>query len=858
MEIAQRIRTSLRNPKIWQMAVSIVIMAIISVAFFHPDAIEGNQLRQHDMQQGQAIGEETRAYQEATGEKSWWTNSLFSGMPTFQISPAYQSDSLFSWINRAYGLWLPAPSLWLMMMMMGFMILMMAMNVRWYYGLIGAVAWGFSTYFIIIIGAGHIWKFVTLSYIPPTIAGIIMAYRGRWIAGSAVAALFAMLQISANHVQMTYYFLFVILGLVVAFLVDAIRRHQMRRWSVATGALAVAGVLAVCANMPGLYNTYEYSKETIRGGHSELTSHISGNTAVATDGLDRDYITQYSYGAAETFSLFIPDIKGGASARPEQGQMVALNLSDLERADEMHRNGQIDDLTAQYLQYMSQYFGEPEGTNGPVYVGVIIFMLFLLGCVIVKGPLKWALLVLTILSVLLALGRNCMWFTDLFIDYVPMYSRFRTVESILVIAEFTIPLLAILALQKILTASDRGESYLKPLLWCAGAVAFFCLLGIFFPGFYGRVVTPQDETVSQNIMQQLIAGGYPREQVAAFSLDNPAIYQAVVTLRESMIEKDALRSFVFLALAAGLLYFYVKRKYTVWIPAAGIGILVLVDLYTVNKRYINHDSFCSQTVSQADPFPMTSADRAILADTAMNYRVMDIPRFWLPDPSYRHKAIGGYHAAKLTRYQDLIDRHIAGVVYGAPQESDMRVLDMLNARYIIDRRGQVVFNPEALGNAWFVDSLMFVDTPDQEMDALSEIDPAVTAVADRKFADRLTSPVPKQPGDTIFETSYAPNRLTYSVDSRNGGLAVFSEVYFPYGWNVTIDGKTAELGRVNYVLRALNVPAGHHTVEMTFEPQSIKNTTTLATVSVILIYIMVIAAICYALLMNPADRKEDA
>lgn len=850
-----RVKEALHNPKIWQTALSIVIMALIAIAFFHPDAVDGNQLRQHDMQQGMAIGEETRAYQEATGEKSWWTNSLFSGMPTFQISPTYPSNSLFDWITTVYGLGLPSPSNLLFMMMAGFFILMLAMNVKWQYGLIGAIAWGFSTYFIIIIGAGHIWKFVTLSYIPPTIAGIIMAYRGRWLMGSALAALFAMMQIASNHVQMTYYFLFVIAGIAMAFLVESWKKYRMKRWGVATVSLVIAGMLAVCANLPGLYNTYEYSKETMRGNHSELTS-TSNSGENATGGLDRDYITQYSYGKSETFTLMIPNVKGGASGRPEQGEMKAMSLADLDETADMVEKGQLDDLSRQYLQYMSQYFGEPESTNGPIYVGVIIFALFLTGCVIVKGPLKWALAILTVLSVLLALGRNCMWLTDFFIDYVPMYSKFRTVESILVIAEFTIPLLAILALQKMLTAESH-EKFRRPVMWCFGIVAFFCVAGIFFPGIYGKVVTPQDEQISQMITQQLMAQGYPRDAVATFSLDNPTIYQAVTTLRHTMIEKDSLRSLLFLAGAFLALLFYSRKQIPVWSAAAVVGVLVLVDLYTVNKRYLNHDSFCSESLSIADPFPMTEADRAILQDTTMNYRVMDIPGFWQAAPSYRHKTIGGYHAAKLTRYQDLIDRHLNNILYGSTAEADMNVLNMLNARYIIDHSGRVTLNDGALGNAWLVDKLMFVDNPDAEMEALSTIDPSTTAVADKKFENVLKQPAMKQPGDTIYETTYAPNRLTYKVKTANDALAVFSEVYFPYGWNVTIDGKPAELGRVNYVLRAMNIPAGNHTIEMEFNPASIKSTVTIATVSIFLIYAMIILGIVNALIHYRKAPGED-
>ena len=850
-QFVEKAKKAIRNPKIVQMAIAVVVMMIISLAFFHPDAIEGNSLRQYDMLQGQAIGEETHKFLEQTGEKSWWTNSLFGGMPTFQISPTYSSNSLFGWISTVYGLGLPSPANLLFMMMFGFMILMMAMNVKWQYGLIGAIAWGFSTYFIIIIGAGHLWKFITLSYIPPTIAGIIMAYRGRMIMGSALAALFAMMQISSNHIQMTYYFVFVIVALVIAFFIIAYRKHQIAAWGKATGMLAVAAILAVGANLPSLYNTYEYSKETIRGKSTELTSF---NDVADSKGVDKNYITQYSYGRAETFTLFIPNVKGGASAKPVNGQMQAMSLGDLDEVAEMVNKGTLDQTSSQFMQYISQYFGEPESTNGPIYVGVIIFALFIAGCVIVKGPFKWALLVMTIISILLALGRNCMWFTDFFIDYIPMYSKFRTVESILVIAEFTIPVLAILALQKIITDPKK---YKEAVCWSFGAVAFFCLLGILAPSIYGSVITENDENISSMITQQLSAQGYDRETVRSFSLENPTIYHAIIALRKSMIESDALRSLVFLALSFIALVVLYRGKVKAVYVTAFIGVLVLVDLYSVNKRYLSHESFVGESMALTDPFPMTPADQQILQDTTSNYRVLDIQRFWQPSPSYRHKAIGGYHAAKLTRYQDMIDCHLGNFTTGDPTEADMNVLNMLNARYVVASPQQAMLNPDALGNAWFVDELQFVKGADAEMDALDTLDPAVEAVADEKFNGTIKAASPKEEGDTIFLTKYAPNRLTYHSDSNGDRLAVFSEVYFPYGWHATIDGKSTNIGRVNYLLRAINVPAGKHTIEMWFDPDSIHTTVSIATCSVILIYLMIGVAIFYLIKNYRPATEED-
>ena len=821
----------------------LAVIAVIAFAFFYPDASEGNQLRQHDMQQGIAIGQEAKAYAEQTGEVSRWTNSLFSGMPTFQISPSYPSSSLYKWINSVMSLGLPSPSSLIAMMMVGFFILLLAMRMRWYVALIGAIAYGFSSYFIIIIGAGHIWKFVTLAYIPPTIAGVILCYRGRYLSGGALAALFAMMQIASNHVQMTYYFLFVILGIVVACLIEAVKKSQLRQWVVATVVLAVAGGLAVAANAPSLYLTSEYAKETMRGRHSELTSSAQGGANAASAGLDKDYITQYSYQPSETFSLVIPNVKGGASAKPEKGRMVAMSLSDLPDAQKMISEGKIDGMQQQYLSYMSQYFGDPEGTNGPVYVGALIFAFFLLACAIVKGPMKWALLILTLFSIVLAWGRHAMVFTDIMLSVVPMYSKFRTVESILVIAEFTIPLLAVMGLQKLLCEKNAWERYRKPVLWSFGLTLAICALGFCVPEIYGGAISENDREIDNYITSSLMQQGYDAATARQFSLQNPAIYSAAESLRLGLVSSDALRSFLIVVLGGCLLVAYLRRKVSTGVTVAILGVLVLGDLYMVNKRYVSHESFVPKQLTVGAPIAKTPVDEAILQDTSMNYRVMDIPRFNSADPSYYHKMIGGYHAAKLTRYQDLIDRHLSHFQRGTETDADWNVLNMLNARYIVGLDGQVLRNPEAYGNAWFVEHVDYVATPDEEMAMLSRIDPRVTAVADRKYESVLGKSVAGSPADTIVETTYAPNRLTYRAHSVNGGVAVFSEVFFPWGWTATIDGKPVELGRVDYVLRAMRVPAGDHEIVMSFDPPSLHTTDTLATVSIVIIYLALLAAI---------------
>ncbi|MGN0213985.1 MAG: hypothetical protein ACI4AH_04155 [Muribaculaceae bacterium] len=811
---------------------AILLFAAISWVYFYPDDVMGNVLRQHDVTQGVANGHEVNTYEAATGEVSRWTNSLFSGMPTFQITPTYESSSLLSWVNSVMGLGFPTPVNLVFIMLVGFFILMLSFKVKWYVAVMGAIAYAFSSYFFILIGAGHIWKYVTLAYIPPTIAGIVWAYRGHIFSGSAVAALFAAVQLSWNHVQMTYYFMFLIVLVVIAFFVIAKRENAVNRWLKATGALAVAAVLAVAANAPNLYSTLKYSKETMRGGHSEIAAPSNNNTK---GGLDKDYITAWSYGKAETFTLLIPNVCGGATIKPEKGSNRFLSLADTDQAKEMLNNGTINMQEYQFMSQLPQYFGNQPMTNGPVYVGALIFALFVLGCITVKGPMKWALLAATIISILLSWGRNMMWLTDLMIDYFPMYNKFRTVASILVIAEFTMPLLAMLALNQMFTQPDWWKKHSKAFIGTMLVCGVVCLFVYFVPSTYSLYsVNEREQLTSAGLFQQY-----------------PVLFMNIEAIRKSMISADALRSLLFLVAGAGVLYVYLIGKLRVAYAAAAAAVILFADLFTINKRYLDTESF-TESVNNVTNFNPRIADRKILADTAQNYRVYDIQHFGEAMPSYFHKCIGGYHAAKLTRYQDLIDRQIS--------QGNIEVINMLNAKYVIQNDSTVAFNPGALGNAWFVDTLTYVNGAAAEMNALDHLHTATQAVADQRFASVLGKASPVEVGDTIFETIYAPNALTYSATSKHGGVAVFSEVYFPWGWKAEIDGKEAEIGRVNYVLRALNIPAGHHTITFRFDPPSVRTADTVATIAIVLIYLSLLVALnvsVYRSMRRKADKDNE-
>ena len=814
-------------------ALSIVVMAVVAWIMFYPSDVNGDVLQQHDVMQGVANGQEGVLHEQQTGEITRWTDALFGGMPTFQIRPSYVTNSWLGWVSKVYSLCFPEAVGWIFMMMVGFFLLMLSLKTRWYLAVLGAIAYGLSSYYFILIGAGHIWKLLTLTYVAPTLAGIIWCYRGKYLAGAGLAALAGAMQLLSNHVQMTYYFGFVIVALVIGFLIKAIQEKQMRQWVIATLALVVAGGLAVAANAPNLYMSYKYQKESIRGGHSELTPVEGEQGAELTEGgLDKDYITQWSYGKDETFTLMIPNVKGGATIKPQGGDSKFLNLAETSQAEKMGADGKIDGQDMQVLAQMPQYFGDQPMTNGPVYVGVLIFALALLGVAVVRGPVKWSLVVVTILSIFLSWGHNMMWLTDLFINYFPMYNKFRAPASWLVVAELTMPLLAVLALKEMFENKDFWREHKWAVVGAFGFTALVCLLTWLFPGMFG--------SYSQQEHEQLIATG----QLQMY----PTVDAAIRGVRGAMVSSDALRSLLFLVLGAAVLAAYRWGKINPMVTSLALALVVLVDMGMVDKRYVDSETFVpAEAVDQARGFSPRPVDTQILQDKD-NYRVLDIQHFADAMPSYFHKTVGGYHAAKLTRYNDLINRQIA--------RNNQQVLNMLNTRYIILDDNTMQQNPGALGNAWFVDSVTWVKGADQEMAGLDSIAPARLAVADEQFRDVLGGARPVQPGDTIVETSYAANKLTFKSHSQNGGLAVFSEVYFPWGWRATIDGKEAPIGRVNYVLRAMQLPAGDHTIEMTFDPQEVHQTEGIASAAIIAIFVLLLLAANVALWRRMRTSKQ--
>ena len=798
---------------------AILAFVLLSFAYFFPADIENRILFQHDTAAGAGNGQEVKEYYEQTGERSRWTNALFGGMPTYQIAPSYDSTRPLQWVQKAYRLFLPEYVNLTFILMLGFYILLRAFGLPAGLAALGGVLWAFSSYFFILISAGHIWKFVTLAYVPPTLAGIVLAYRGRLLWGGILTALFVALQVSANHVQMSYYFFFVILFFVGAYFEEAWRNRTLPRFFRASAVLVAAALIGVAANLSNLYHTYTYSKETMRG-KSELVQ--TGDAARQTSsGLDRDYITQWSYGVDETLTLLVPNFKGGASLPLSQSETA------MEKANPMY-SGLYGSLT--------QYFGTQPMTSGPVYVGAFVLFLFVLGCFLVKGPLKWALVGATLFSIVLSWGKNFMVLTDLFIDYMPMYNKFRAVSSILVIAEFTIPLLAVFALKRLLEEPELLKRERKPLALSLLFTAGIALLLAVAPGSIGSGYVPAQEA-------QMLQNAVDQQMIPAQELSG--ILANLEEMRAELVSSDALRSFLVIGIGCALLGLYAAGKLRRSFTLAGIALLCLGDMWSVNKRYLNDAQFVPGGI-RTETFAKSRADELILQDPDADYRVLNLATstFNESNTSYWHKSVGGYHAAKLRRYQEMIERHIApemqaayrAIVHaGGEMDSvdanQFRVLNMLNTKYFIlpaGEQGQTlpVPNPYAYGNAWFVEKVQYVENANEEIDALSNILPTETAVVDARFKEALEGATEghKDSLSTIHLTAYAPNRLTYETENAGEGIAVFSEIYYPDGWHVTIDGQPARLARADYILRTLRIPAGRHTVEMRFDPDSLRLT----------------------------------
>jgi len=821
---------------------AVIIFLAITVVYFSP-IFEGKQLRQHDIKMWKGMQKEVADFRAETGEEALWTNSMFGGMPAWQISVHY-SKSFVRYFDKYITLTLPRPTDLVFLYFLGFFVLLLVLGVDVWVSIIGAIAFALSSYFFIILGAGHITKAHAIGYMAPVLAGIIWTFRGEYLKGAVLTAMALGAEIMSNHLQITYYLLILVLIYGFYELYENFKNKTMGHFFKATGILVIAAILAVGVNFTILWGTYEYGKHTMRG-EPELTKEKE----VKTSGLDKDYITAWSYGLGETWSLLIPDVKGGASG-------YIGNIPAVKKADPAYQK---------VIAQQNSYWGDQPMTSGPVYVGAIVMFFFLLGMFILKDKLKWPLLIAGILSVLLSWGKNWMPFTDLFIDYFPGYNKFRTVSMILVVAELIIPVIAFMAVnaivknpgiisKKINLKFVSVSAFYLSLILTAGVTFLFWLTPTTFFNFFSQFELQQ--------FNQLKQSNNPA-QITTF-MNN------LESVRIAIFKADAIRSFLFIAGAGVMVWLYSAKKVNKAIFLLVLGVMILADLYPVNKRYLNDDNYVRKSKMEV-PFQKTAADNYILKDTDPDFRVLDVTKNVFNDAStsYFHKSIGGYHGAKLQRYQDLIDYHLnkeidqvrnvfknqsAGMIDKVL--SQQQVLNMLNTKYVIyNPAANPLLNRFAYGNAWFVNSVKWVENADEEIDALDENDLKTTAIIDKRFKDKVEKEhFSVGSSDVIKLTSYAPNHLVYDFKSTNDQMVVFSEVYYDDGWTAYVDGEEFPIVRANYILRAMMVPAGNHKIEFKYNPKEWVIGEKIAIISTLILMLGVIAGIVIAI--QQARRKK--
>lgn len=771
--------------------IAVLVFIIASYLYFFP-VLEGKVLRANDSTVSKINTKEIQDYRAKYGEEPLWTNSIFSGMPAYLISTKYPGNLIKHADNILRIFKMPVSVLFLSML--GFYILLLLFGLDPLLAIIGSLAFGLSSFFFQILAAGHNTQAIALAYMPPVIGSVYYAYRKNAIRGALLSAFFLALEIQANHPQITYYGMLCLLVFGIAEFIFAVKNKAVTIFVKTSAILIIPFVIAVGINFASLYTTWEYGKYSIRG-KSELTAA----NKKASSGLDKDYITFWSYGVDETFNMLIPNYKGGSSHPFDRTSETVKVLRQNNAADAVNQ--------------VNKYWGSQPGTEGPHYIGAVVIFLFVLGLFLVKGPEKWWLLCATALSVMLAWGKNFMFFSNIFIDYFPGYNKFRAVTMTLVIAEFCIPLLGILALRNILNGSVTKNEIIKNLKIAAGITAGFILLVLIMPGIAGSFLASYES-------------GYP-----------DWLKTALISDRKNLLRIDAFRSLIFIILAAavilGFLYEKLRKNHAILL----IGALIVLDLWIIDRRYLNSDRF-EQPTTVNKTFTPSTADNYILKDKSY-YRVLNLAVSTFNDnspTSYFHKSIGGYHGAKMKRYQELIDsslnlniemiRIVSGKATTVEEFQQVfnhtSALNMLNAKYVIYHPdAPPVLNQNALGNAWFVEKPVMVDNANQEISSLRNFNPSAEAFIDKRFNDKVTrSSYPVVEGESIELTSYLPNELKYKYSAKEEKLAVFSEIYYPAGWIATIDGKSTDYFRADYVLRSMVLPAGDHEIVFSFKPSS--------------------------------------
>ncbi len=832
---------------------AIVIFAIVTLIYFKP-LLSGKVLKQDDISRHKGMSKEIVDYRAENKAEPLWTNSMFGGMPAYQISTAYPSNWIAK-LDNVFKLFIPLPAGYVFLYFLGFFILLLCLNVNPWLALIGGLAYGLSSYFFIILEAGHNSKANALGYLPALLGGVILLFRGKHGLGLAVTTLFTAMELNTNHVQISYYG-YILIGFVIAgYFFTALKQKQLPVFFKATAFFVVATLIGILPNAGNLMTTNEYGKYSTRG-KTELTinSNLQPNDNVKTSGLDKNYATQWSYGIGETFTFLIPDYKGGGST-----PIGNIYPDALKKVNPDYR---------QQVASSYAYFGNQPFTSGPVYIGAIIILLSVLGMFVIKNPIKWPIFFATLLTVALGWGSNFMGLTNLFMNYVPGYNKFRAVAMIMVIAELTLPLLAILAINEAIKIKNWDEkiklslikkeiSLKKIIIFSVSIVGGFCLISWLMPDMFNSFTASGEE---EQMVQQAVQAGNPEAQVRPVITE---IMAQTEIARKAIFKADALRSLIFIVLGFGTLFLYFTNKLKKELFFAAIGLFIVIDLWTVDARYVNDKSFITKEQNIQSVVAKTPADEEILKDPSLDYRVLNLTVSTFNDAqtSYYHKSIGGYHGAKLKRYAELIDFHLqrddgggdiglfrknAGKAFASDSllndlMGQLQVLNMLNTKYFIipgggeTRTEMPLPNKQANGNAWFISNLKIVTSADSEIVGLYHINTKTQAVVNQKYQSELGLKTNYNANGTIKLLNYKPNDLVYESNSADEGFAVFSEIYYPKGWNAYIDGQLKPHANVNYVLRGLNIPAGKHKIEFKFEPQTYKTASTIAMIGSLLV-----------------------
>jgi len=831
--------------------VSILIFVVLSLVYVKP-VLEGKKIKQGDIVNHKGMARELVDFREQTGEEALWTNNMFGGMPAYQISTIPKTN-LTKYIYNVLTLGLPQPASKIFLYFLGFFILLLVItkNNLWL-SVLGAIAFAFSSYFFIIIEAGHNTKSLAIAFMAPVLAGFILTYRGKYLWGMILVTIAMALEVFANHIQITYYLMIALLIYVIIQLVVFIKEKRIKEFIKPSLLMLVAVVIAVGCNMTKLITTYEYTKDSTRG-QSELTFDKENKTT----GLDKDYATQWSYGIGETFTLMIPNAKGGASG------YIADNKKALSKVDPKYK---------QMVAQTNSYWGEQPFTSGPVYAGAIIVFLFILGLFIVKGPYRWFVLITTLLAVMLAWGSHFSLLTNFFLDYVPGYNKFRAVSTALVLVEFMMPLMAVLGLYQIIKDPEffKDKKQQRKLYIAFGITGGLSLLFYLMPSTFFNFVTDADYNAFES-WKQSAKDATELQQINAYITE---IMPQIEIARIAIFKADAIRSFMYILIAAAVVWFYIKKQFKTQIFIGILAFLILVDMWTVNRRYLNDDNFESKRKVD-NPFPMTVADQYIINDNPDGSRVLNlsVSPFNDASTSYYHNSIGGYHAAKMKKYQELIDFHImpeiqrlSNTLSNAPTDSsisaafaNLPVLNMLDMEYLIyNPQAQPLKNPFALGKSWFVEDIKYVSTADDEIMALTGFRPQDVAIVREDFKNIIGDFVPKNDSMAIiYQTDYQPNHLSYLSKTSIEQMAVFSEIYYDKGWEAYINGEKTEIIKVNYLLRAIIVPPGENTIEFRFEPRSYQNGERIALVSSILMVLLLLFGGYWTFIRKKEVKKDE-